>query len=125
MTPKELLKEYKNWAVLGVTTDEAKYGYRIYKRLKDLDYNVYGVSPKYDYVDGDKMYTSLDTIPDSIDVVVFVVNPRFADAYIKQMKELGIKEAWMQPGTYNDNTIKALKENDLNITLDCVLIQTQ
>lgn len=90
MTPKELLTIYKNFAVIGVTPDKSKYGYKIYKRLKEKGYHTFGVSPKYQEIDGNKMYENLDVIPSPIDVVVFVINPKYAKEYIGQMRTIGI-----------------------------------
>jgi len=47
MTPKQLLSLYKNFAVIGVTNDTTKFGYKIYKRLKEKGFNTFGISPKY------------------------------------------------------------------------------
>lgn len=122
MNPKQLLEQYRNWAVIGVTADEQKYGYRIYKRLKEKGYCTYGVSPKYDTIDGDPIYKSLKDIHQPIDVVVFVVNPKFCLPYLDEMKELDIQYAWMQPGTYNNETIKQIQERKLDMVQACVLV---
>lgn len=125
MTPKELLTIYKNFAVIGVTPDESKYGYKIYKRLKEKGYHTFGVSPKYQEIDGNKMYENLDVIPSPIDVVVFVINPKYAKEYIGQMRTIGIGYAWMQPGTYNDEILDLMQSHGITPILDCILIQTQ
>ncbi|MEE0966811.1 MAG: CoA-binding protein [Bacilli bacterium] len=125
MTPKELLTIYKNFAVIGVTPDKSKYGYKIYKRLKEKGYHTFGVSPKYQEIDGNKMYENLDVIPSPIDVVVFVINPKYAKEYIGQMRTIGIGYAWMQPGTYNDEILDLMQSHGITPILDCILIQTQ
>ena len=125
MTPKELLTIYKNFAVIGVTPDKSKYGYKIYKRLKEKGYHTFGVSPKYLEIDGNKMYENLDVIPSPIDVVVFVINPKYAKEYIGQMRTIGIGYAWMQPGTYNDEILDLMQSHGITPILDCILIQTQ
>lgn len=125
MTPKQLLSLYKNYAVIGVSNDKEKYGYRIYKRLKEKGYNVFGVSPKYEKIDNDKIYENLDVIPSPIDVVVFVINPKFAKEYIGQMRTIGIGYAWMQPGTYNEEILDLMKSHGITPILDCILVQTE
>lgn len=125
MTPKELLTIYKNFAVIGVTPDKSKYGFKIYKRLKEKGYHTFGVSPKYQEIDGNKMYENLDVIPSPIDVVVFVINPKYAKEYIGQMRTIGIGYAWMQPGTYNDEILDLMQSHGITPILDCILIQTQ
>ena len=117
MTPKELLTIYKNFAVIGVTPDKSKYGYKIYKRLKEKGYHTFGVSPKYQEIDGNKMYENLDVIPSPIDVVVFVINPKYAKEYIGQMRTIGIGYAWMQPGTYNDEILDLMQSHGITVSV--------
>lgn len=123
MTPKQILSIFKNFAVIGVTEDQDKYGYRIYKKLKDCGYHTFGISHKYNEVDGDIMYKSLEDIPSPIDVVVFVVNPKYSQNYTGQMRSIGIRYAWMQPRTYNEKTLEAMKELGITPIIDCVLRQ--
>lgn len=125
MTSKDILTIYKNYAVIGVTPDTEKYGYKIYKRLKEKGYHTFGISPKYKEIDNDKMYENLDVIPSPIDVVVFVINPKYAKEYIGQMRTIGIGYAWMQPGTYNDEILDIMKSHGITPIIDCILIQTK
>jgi Predicted CoA-binding protein len=125
MTPKQLLSLYKNFAVIGVTNDTTKFGYKIYKRLKEKGFNTFGISPKYNEIDGDTIYDNLDVVPAPIDVAVFVINPKFAKEYIGQMRTIGIGYAWMQPGTYNDEILDLMKSHGITPIIDCILVQTE
>ena len=87
MEPIDILKKYYHFAVIGVSQNTDKYGYKIFKRLRDRSYDVYGVSPIYDQVDNIPLYSSLEDINGPIDVVVFVVNKKYAYDYIDEMKE--------------------------------------
>lgn len=124
MTAKEIFKSTEVWAVIGVTQNKEKFGYKIYSRLKDLGKNVYGVTKVYDKIDEDKMYDSLTNLPSKPDTVVFVVNPKIGYFYLKECKELSIKNIWLQPGTYDDTTIKFINENGLNMVKACVLVES-
>lgn len=125
MNPKQLLSHYKNYAVIGVTPDKDKYGYKIYQRLKEKGYNTFGISPKYKDLEGDTLYENLDVVPSPIDVAVFVINPKYAKEYIGQMRTIGIGYAWMQPGTYNDEILDIMQSHGITPILDCILIQTK
>lgn len=125
MEAKEILLNKQNFAVIGVTTNQEKYGYKIYQRLKKLNKNVYGVSPIYNELNGETIYPNLSSIDNQIDVAVFVVNPKIALIYIEECKKLKIKHIWSQPGTYDDNLIKIIKESKLNYYLNCVLVESE
>lgn len=125
MKAKELLNIYRNYAVIGVSENKEKFGYKIYKRLKEREYHVYGVSPIYQSVANDKLYPNLESIPAPIDVVVFVVSPKHVKYYVDEMRNIGIGYAWMQPGTYTDETIEYIESHGIKVIKDCILIQTE
>ena len=124
MNPKEILNKYYNFAVIGVSQHKDKFGYKIYHRLRERGYNVYGISPIYDCVDDIHLYSSLEEVEQPIDVVVFVVNKKFAYDYIDEMIGLGIHYAWMQPNTYDDELLEYMKNVGITPILACVLVET-
>lgn len=124
MKPNEILKKYYHFAVVGVSQNKEKYGYKIYSRLKERGNNVYGVSPIYDHIDDELLYPSLEAINKPIDVVVFVVKKDYVYDYIDEMTSLGIRYAWMQPNTYDDELLTHLKEVGITPITACVLIET-
>ena len=117
-----LYNYFDKWAVIGVTTDTEKFGYKIFKRLISRGKTVYGVSPKYTEVDGIKLYNDISELPNDIQVAVFVVNPAIGISEIDKIREKGIKTIWLQPGTISDELLE--KANEFNIeTVDkCVLV---
>ncbi len=122
MNEINILKESKKWAVIGVTEDKEKYGYKIYKKLKDINKEVFGVSVKYNNIDGDKMYKSLTEIPCKPDIAVFVVNPKIGQNYVKECKDLGINTIWLQPGTVDTDLLTLAKSYEINPIEGCVLV---
>lgn len=109
------------WAVVGATTNKNKFGYKIFKKLIEHGYITYGVNPKYDLIDGDKIYSNLKLIPDKIEVVDVVVPPTVSFDLLDEIIELGIEYVWFQPGAYDDSVI--YKANNLGLKIvydDCV-----
>ncbi len=125
MNPKDILNKYYHFAVIGVSPNKEKYAYKIYKRLKDRGYDVYGVSPIYNHVDDDKLYPSLEAIINPIDVVVFVVKKDYAYDYVDEMTGLGIRYAWMQPNTYDDELLKYMRNVGITPIQACILVETE
>lgn len=118
---KEKMMESKSWAVVGATQKKDRYGYKIYKILKDHDYKVYGVSPNYDELEGDKLYKSISDLPEKVDVVDMVVLPKIGMNILEEVKDAGIRYVFFQPGTYNDEILKKADELNLEyLTDDCV-----
>lgn len=124
MNAREIIETYKNFVVIGVTTDQEKYGYKIFKRLLELGYTTYGVSFKYQEVLNQKLYKDLLSIQSKIEVAVFVVSPKYGKEYIDQCIELGIKHIWLQPGTYDKELLEYIKSKQLNSYQNCILVET-
>jgi len=121
---KETMLEKKVWAVIGATQNTEKFGYKIYKRLKERGYEVYPVNPVCETIDGDKCYKDLSSLPKVPEVINMVVAPARGKAYIEEAASLGIKYVWFQPGTYDKEILDLAKEKGMEILLDCVLVAT-
>jgi hypothetical protein len=68
-------------AVAGVsrTPGGAHGGNVVYERLRDRGYEVFGINPNADEVEGDPAYANLSAIPGDIDAVVIATTPEVAD----------------------------------------------
>lgn len=120
-TIKKEMLELKNWAIVGVSAKEERYGYKIWKIMPKHDYVAYGVSPRYEEIDGKKIYPSLKDVPGKIDVVDVVVNPKISLGLMDEIKELGIEYVFFQPETYNDEVIARAEELGLKYLIeDCI-----
>lgn len=125
---QELIKRFldkKNvFAVVGVSRGSQKYGYQVYKDLKNGGYEVYPVNPNADVVLGDKCYSSLEHLPVKPDVVDVVVPPKVTEVVVKACKRLGITKVWMQPGSESEVAMNFCKENGIDVVYGvCVMIE--
>jgi len=119
---KEMLDK-KVWAVIGVTPNKEKFGYKIYKKLKKHGYTVYGINPKYEEIEGDKVYTKLKNLPKKPDCINMVVPPTISKNMLEEIKNLEIPYVWFQPGTFDEETIDIAESYNLKIVYyDCVLV---
>ncbi|MCC3145284.1 CoA-binding protein [Halanaerobium sp. Z-7514] len=121
MNDKAKTLEMKNWAVVGATDKKNKFGYKIYKKLKKHNYNVYPVNPNLENIDGDKCYAALASIPAKIEVVDMVVNPKIAIKIMENIKAEGIEYVWLQPGTRSSQIRSFAKNNNINLIESCIL----
>mgnify|MGYP003297504316 CR=1 FL=1 len=58
-----------------------------------------------------------------IDVIDLCINPKLGLEFIKEAKELGIKNVLIQPGAESDEILEYCKENNINAIEDCALVQ--
>eukprot|EP01116_Phalansterium_solitarium_P019904 TRINITY_DN5725_c0_g1_i1.p2 TRINITY_DN5725_c0_g1~~TRINITY_DN5725_c0_g1_i1.p2 ORF type:complete len:137 (-),score=18.18 TRINITY_DN5725_c0_g1_i1:282-692(-) len=128
-----LVKEFVNirhWAVVGVSTDTSKFGYKIFRKLVDSGYSVFGVNPRGGVCDGHTLKPTLSAlsgeVPFSELVVDVVVPPAATEAIVKECKELGIRRVWMQPGAESTAAIDFCNENGIAVVHQrCALVEHQ
>lgn len=111
-------------AVLGVSRDPGKYGYRIFRELLDHGYAVHGVNPAGGEVLGKKLATSLEAVTPVPELVVTVVPPAATEAAVETCRRLGIREIWMQPGSESEAAITQAKGYGMSVTHHACLMTT-
>jgi predicted CoA-binding protein len=115
--------EQKVWAVVGATDNTKKFGWKIYKKLKNQGFIVYPVNPKLKELDGEKAYSRLSELPEKPGAVDIVVPPQVTEEVVKECKELGIERVWMQPGAESMAAIKYCQDNSIEVIYNaCVLV---
>jgi Predicted CoA-binding protein len=119
---EDQMLEKKIWAVVGANNDPAKYGNKIYKTLKAKGYEVYPVNPNYHFVEGAPCYPDLKSLPRKPEVINMVVAPRFGKHYVEEAAALGIKNLWLQPGTYDDGLLDLIAQKGLKAVQACILL---
>ncbi len=121
MKEEEMLGK-KVWAVVGANEDPEKYGNKIYKKLKTSGYQVFPVNPNYETIEGDRCYKDLSSLPQLPEVIDMVVSPKRGKAVIEEAARLGIRDIWLQPGTYDDELMQLIAKNGQNAVQSCVLV---
>ena len=112
------------YAVIGVSPNRDKYGYKVYQDLKNGGYTVFAVNPGYGSIEGDACYPDLESLPQTPDVVDFVCPPKVTEKVLKSMMALGIEKAWMQPGAESVEAIDFCRDNGIKVLHDiCVMVQ--
>lgn len=122
MNNEQILQQARCVAVIGVTQNEEKYGYKVYMKLKELKKTVVGISPIYKEIAGEKTYEKISDVNETVDLAVFVVNPKLGAGYVEACRQANIKTVWLQPGTVDDNLLDQLKEAEIEAVQGCVLI---
>ena len=120
MSLKNETMKLKNWAVVGATTKKNRFGYKIVKKLKQNNYNVFPVNPKFEEVADLKCYPDLSSIEKNINVVDMVVNPKSGIKVMEEINKLGIKYVWLQPGTRSQEIRDFAAENNIELIEDCI-----
>ncbi len=112
------------WAVVGVSSDPAKYGNRIFRNLRAAGYQVYGVNPHTREVDGQPIYPSLEALPQQPEVVDMVVPPAVTEQVLQDCARLGLRRVWLQPGSESEAALRFCQEHGIAVVHDaCAMVQ--
>ncbi|MCX6824717.1 MAG: CoA-binding protein [candidate division SR1 bacterium] len=112
------------YTVIGASNNKEKYGYKVFKDLLDAGYKVTPVNPAEKEILGKKVFSTLSEIKENIDVAIFVTQPTITEKILEEVKKLGIKKVWLQPGSQSDIAISFCKNNTIECIHDaCIMIQ--
>jgi len=121
---KEILLQENVWAVVGATNNEEKFGYKIFKFMKERGLDVYPVNPGITDINGIKCYPSLKDLPIKPGAVDVVVPPRIGEQVVRDCAELGIGNVWLQPGADAENVVRLAQQLGLNVVYNaCIMVE--
>ncbi|MCM8827358.1 MAG: CoA-binding protein [Candidatus Omnitrophica bacterium] len=114
----------KEIAIVGVSQKEDKFGFKIFRDLINSGFKVKGINPKGGEILGRKVYRSLKELEKNPDLVITVTPKEVTERIVEECKQLGVKEIWMQPGSYSETTIKLAKEAGMKVTYNsCFMVE--
>ncbi|MCX7973591.1 MAG: CoA-binding protein [Candidatus Aminicenantes bacterium] len=120
----EILKNSQTFAVVGATVNEEKYGYKIFKALKEANYKVFPINPRYESIFETRCFPSLRQLAEKPDVVVTVIPPEATLKVIEECHELAIPVVWMPPGSWSEEAVHKARGYGLKVIYDRCLIFT-
>ena len=118
MNLKKLLKETKNIAIVGASSNPERDSFKVMKFLIDDGYIVFPVNPKEEYILGRKCYSNLKQIKERIDMVDIFRANEFILAITNEAIEINANIIWTQEGIVNENAASIAKKSGLTVVMD-------
>lgn len=116
----------KNIALVGVSSKEEKFGFKIFRDLLKHGFKVQGINPSGKEVLGKKIYRSLKELELKPDLVITVVPKEITERIVEECHTLGIKEIWMQPGSESEIAIQKAKSYGINVIYNrCFMLENK
>ena len=101
-------------AVVGVSRNRAEAANGIYRRLRELGYEVFAVNPNAGELEGDRAYPDVAALPEAVDGAVVLVPPEAAEGVVAACAQKGIRRVWLHrsfgPGSVSDAAVALGKE---------------
>jgi len=117
MKPGESINQFLQQpciAVVGVSRSKNKFGNTVYQTLKKKGIKVLPVNPHMTDFDGDKCYSSIETLPSHVSAVFVNTPPEKTIKIVESTVNKGIKHIWLQQGSTNDDVIRFLDNKEIN-----------
>ena len=112
---KEILKKYKNIALVGASKDLTKTSSIVMKYLQDYGFKVYPVNPsmKGESILGEKVFGNIKEIDGPIEIVDVFRPSNEAAEIAKDAIKVKAKVLWLQLDIKNDEAKKIAEANDI------------
>lgn len=114
------------WAVAGASTDRAKFGNRVLRRLQAAGkLPLYPLNPRADEVEGLQAYPDLASCPESVRSLSLVTPPSISEAILATCTEYGVEHVWLQPGAESPEALALAESLGLSVLAGgpCVLVE--
>jgi predicted CoA-binding protein len=110
-------------ALVGVSRNPKKFGYSAFKELKEKGMNIVPVNPEAAEIMGEKAYPNIKELPPEVKGIIVLTKKAKTVSVVKEAKEKGIKQIWIQQMAESKEALDELKDSDINfITGECILM---
>jgi len=124
----DILKKAKTIAVIGLSDRPEVTSYGVSAVIQSRGYKIIPINPKAQEILGEKVYTSVDLIPDSegpVDIVNIFRRPEFITEHAREILKMKKKPrcVWMQLGIENPAAAQMLAETGIWVVQDrCIKV---
>jgi len=111
-------------AVVGASTDRAKYGNKVLRVYQQNGRTVFPVHPTVDEIEGLTAYPDLASLPETVHGISVITPPAVTEKIVQQAADLGIQHIWMQPGAESEQAIELARQSGINVIAGgpCLLV---
>ena len=112
---KEVLKKYKNIALVGASKDLTKTSTVVMKYLQDYGFKVYPVNPsmKGESILGEKVFGNIKEIDGPVEIVDIFRPSNEITEIAKDAVKVNAKVLWLQLDIRNEEAKKIVETNDI------------
>jgi predicted CoA-binding protein len=115
---KKLLKETKNIAIIGASSNPERDSFKVMKFLMEYGYEIFPVNPKENNILGRRCYANLKEIEERIDMVDIFRAKEFILAITNEAIEINANIIWIQEGIVDENAASLAKKSGLTVVMD-------
>ena len=118
---KDLLRNIKIIAVVGLSPTEEKPSNVVAKYLKNAGYRVIPVNPQYEEILGEKSYPALSDIPERVDVVDIFMRADKVLPVVEEAVKLRPRCIWLQLGIVSVEAKRVAEAHGIMFVMDACI----
>jgi uncharacterized protein len=109
-------------AVIGASSERAKYGNRAVRAYLRQGWTVYPVNPKEKTVEGLASYARITDIPVPVDRATLYVPAEMGRTLLAGIKQKGVHELFVNPGAESDELVAEAERLGLDPIFACSIV---
>ena len=109
-------------AVVGASSNRAKYGNKAVRAFVAEGWTVYPINPNEDEVEGLKAYPTVRDVPGEIDEATFYLPPKWGLAAADAVIEKGVRLVRLNPGAESPELVQKLESAGIEVIQGCSII---
>jgi uncharacterized protein len=112
-------------AIAGVSRDPKKFGFLVFKHLKERGFEVYPINPEADNIAGTPSFRSVSALPLNVHSLVILTPKKHTRDVVAEAMAKGIDNIWIQQMSDTPEAIELTKAHPVNlVTRECILMHT-
>jgi len=115
---KNTIKDFvnsKKIGLVGISSDNKKYGNALFREISAKGYDVYPVSRNSDVIEGRKCHKTISELYGVVDSVIIATNKKDTLELVRKIEPGKIKNIWFCKGTNTPESIEEAKAKNMNI----------
>lgn len=121
-TIARILRETRVIAVVGLSAKRFRPSYGVSEYMQSAGYRIIPVNPAGGTVLGERVYGSLEEVPERVDLVNVFRHPEAVPEVVESAIRIGAKAVWMQEDVIHEEAAERAAGAGLAVVMDrCVL----
>ena len=116
------MEAMKTVAIIGASSNRAKYGNKALRAYERQGYRVIAINPNEAEVEGHRTYPSVLDVHDQNDLVTDYVPPENGERVLDDFPKKGIAEVWLNPGADEPEVVSRARELGLQPVIACSIL---
>jgi uncharacterized protein len=112
----------KTVAIIGASSNRAKFGNKALRAFAKQGYTVIPINPTETEVEGHRAYASVMDVPGPIDLATIYVPGPIGVHVMDDLAKKGIPEVWLNPGADDRQVVDRARALGLKTLIHCSII---